>query len=353
MTAWSAFGAFDWRSLLTRDERAYESGLFDVRASEPRATRLVPMVRALAATGQYDHPALDADRVVEERPIASRSRRFAERRTGSSSTCRQGAAADSRARGNGARSDTKRAAAARRSTARPVLIAGGSGTLGCAFGHLAKERGPGAGARSVVRSSTSPTRRRSRAGCDSVRPWAVVNTAGWVRVDDAERDRDGCMRGNTYGAECLARPARTRGIPLLTFSSDLVFGGESTQGDSKVASGGARPFVESDPVDPRNVYGARKAEAERRVLDALPGALVVRTSAFFGDWDDWNFVSRTLAALRRWSSRAGADGRGRVANVRARAGARRARPARSTASPASGTWRTPARCLARARATRR
>jgi dTDP-4-dehydrorhamnose reductase len=45
------------------------------------------------------------------------------------------------------------------------------------------------------------------------------------------------------------------------------------------------------------VYGRSKAEAERRVLGALPGALVVRSSAFFGDWDDWNFVSRTLASL--------------------------------------------------------
>lgn len=50
---------------------------------------------------------------------------------------------------------------------------------------------------------------------------------------------------------------------------------------------------------PLNTYGRSKAEAERRVLKMLPEALIVRTSAFFGPWDDYNFVTvalRTLAA---------------------------------------------------------
>jgi dTDP-4-dehydrorhamnose reductase len=60
-----------------------------------------------------------------------------------------------------------------------------------------------------------------------------------------------------------------------------------------------RPYTEADEPRPLNVYGASKAEAERRVLDVMPTALVVRTSAFFGPWDGHNFVARTLGALRR------------------------------------------------------
>ncbi|HWI14957.1 MAG TPA: sugar nucleotide-binding protein, partial [Burkholderiales bacterium] len=48
-----------------------------------------------------------------------------------------------------------------------------------------------------------------------------------------------------------------------------------------------------------NVYGRSKAEAESRVLELHPDALVVRTSAFFGPWDEYNYVTialRTLAA---------------------------------------------------------
>jgi dTDP-4-dehydrorhamnose reductase len=36
---------------------------------------------------------------------------------------------------------------------------------------------------------------------------------------------------------------------------------------------------------------------EERVLGVLPEALVVRTAAFFGPWDAYNFVTATLGAL--------------------------------------------------------
>ena len=57
-------------------------------------------------------------------------------------------------------------------------------------------------------------------------PWAVINTAGYVRVADAEREPDACFRENAPGAETCSREAcAARGIPLVTFSSDLVFDG--------------------------------------------------------------------------------------------------------------------------------
>jgi dTDP-4-dehydrorhamnose reductase len=58
-----------------------------------------------------------------------------------------------------------------------------------------------------------------------------------------------------------------------------------------------RPYVESDKVAPLNVYGRSKADAERRVLDSDPQALVIRTSAFFGPWDEHNIVTQALGAL--------------------------------------------------------
>jgi dTDP-4-dehydrorhamnose reductase len=51
-------------------------------------------------------------------------------------------------------------------------------------------------------------------------------------------------------------------------------------------------------VSPLGVYARSKAEGERAVLAAHLGALVVRTSALFGPWDERNFVSRVLRALR-------------------------------------------------------
>jgi dTDP-4-dehydrorhamnose reductase len=117
-------------------------------------------------------------------------------------------------------------------------------------------------------------------------PWAVVNAAGYVRVDDAERDVDACLRVNAEGPAILAASCARQGVPLLTFSSDLVFDGSC-----------ATPYVESNPVAPLNVYGRSKVEAEVRVLKAHPSALVIRTSAFFGPWDEYNFVTIALRHL--------------------------------------------------------
>jgi dTDP-4-dehydrorhamnose reductase len=88
------------------------------------------------------------------------------------------------------------------------------------------------------------------------------------------------------GPTVLALAAIRHAVRFMTFSSDLVFDG-----------GAGRPYVESDPVAPLNAYGRSKAEAERRVLDSDPQALVIRTSAFFGPWDQHNFVTQALAAL--------------------------------------------------------
>jgi dTDP-4-dehydrorhamnose reductase len=117
-------------------------------------------------------------------------------------------------------------------------------------------------------------------------PWAIVNTAGYVRVDEAERDCDRCHRENARGPAVLATACAEGGTRLVTFSSDLVFDGAH-----------ARPYVESDRTAPLGVYGVSKAEAEREVLRRLPGALVIRTSAFFGPWDEHNFVTIALRTL--------------------------------------------------------
>jgi dTDP-4-dehydrorhamnose reductase len=50
------------------------------------------------------------------------------------------------------------------------------------------------------------------------------------------------------------------------------------------------PYTEEDSPSPINFYGRTKAQAEEAVLSTYPDALVVRTSAFFGPWDHYNFA---------------------------------------------------------------
>jgi dTDP-4-dehydrorhamnose reductase len=126
------------------------------------------------------------------------------------------------------------------------------------------------------------------AALDRLKPWAVINTAGFVRVPEAEHQRDDCFRINATGPELLAAACAQRGIPFVTFSSDLVFDGKL-----------GRPYLEPDPTSPTCVYGESKAQAEDRVLAIDPEALIIRTSAFFGPWDPHNFLHHTVAALSR------------------------------------------------------
>ena len=56
VTAWALLGAFDWCTLLTKNEMCYESGVFDIRNDHVRETPVAKMLRKLAAGEAYDHP---------------------------------------------------------------------------------------------------------------------------------------------------------------------------------------------------------------------------------------------------------------------------------------------------------
>ncbi|MCW2925281.1 MAG: family oxidoreductase, partial [Thermoleophilia bacterium] len=130
--------------------------------------------------------------------------------------------------------------------------------------------------------------RSIRAAIARYQPWAIINAAGFVRVADAEHDKDACLTTNAAGPALLARACAEAGIPFVTFSSDLVVDG--TLG---------RAYCEQDEVRPAGVYGLSKAQAEENVLGLGGQALVIRTSAFFGPWDKYNFAWNTLSALAR------------------------------------------------------
>ena len=168
----------------------------------------------------------------------------------------------------------------------PLLITGATGTLGQAFKRACVERGLSHRVTSRAELDIADPLSVAEA-LGEIEPWAVINTAGHVRVDEAEDDAQRCWRENTLGPTILAGACAQRGIALATFSSDLVFDGKA-----------ARLYIESDPVSPLNVYGWTKSEAEREILRLMPQALIVRTSAFFRPWDRYNFATVALRELR-------------------------------------------------------
>jgi dTDP-4-dehydrorhamnose reductase len=258
VTTWSLFGAYNWDTLLTRTDGSYEPGAFDVRASQPRPTAVAKLIRNATmgrgtldshfdSTGWWQRPekvlyGTTHEKILPIEPVP------------------------------------------RRAKSRSLLICGARGSLGHALIDECEKRN--LQYRAMSRSDldiSSPA--AVNAVCEEIKPWAIVNAAGHVRVDEAERQSAECWRDNLHGPTALAAAAHMRHIPFLTFSSDLVFDGHN-----------AAPYIESSPAAPLNVYGRSKLASETATL-VYPTTLCVRTAAFFGAAPRGDFLTDELLAL--------------------------------------------------------
>lgn len=123
---------------------------------------------------------------------------------------------------------------------------------------------------------------------ETVQPLIVIHTAGLTNVEECEAKPDLAQHVNVDLASNVAQACAPLGLPLVHISTDHLFSGES-------------PWVtEVHPVSPQNVYGRTKAEAEARVLEAHPQALVVRTN-FYGWGPSYrhSFSDVIIEALRK------------------------------------------------------
>jgi dTDP-4-dehydrorhamnose reductase len=116
------------------------------------------------------------------------------------------------------------------------------------------------------------------------RPDIVVNPAAYTAVDKAESEPEQAFALNRDGARAVAAAAANQGAPIIHFSTDYVFDGIKDA-----------PYVESDPVNPRSVYGRSKLEGELAVALANPRHIVLRTAWVYAPFGT-NFV-RTMLRL--------------------------------------------------------
>src|SRR5262249_29182825 len=107
-------------------------------------------------------------------------------------------------------------------------------------------------------------------GITRERPGAVINCAGWTKVDGAEENEHDASLVNAQGAGFVAEAAAAVNAKVLYVSTDYVFDG--TNG----------PYGESDEPDPINVYGRTKLAGERATSLVNKRSFIVRTSWVFG-----------------------------------------------------------------------
>jgi dTDP-4-dehydrorhamnose reductase len=259
LTTWAMLGSYGWNKLLTQDNGDYEPGAFDLRGGFLRPTALAEFIKDVSNTNSCKH------HLSEEKGWWLR---------------------DTRVLYN----PLSKTIQMKTNQSTPVLIIGKNGTLGRAFAKVCEDR-------------CIDYRLLSRQDCDIsdlesiesaielYKPWAIINAAGFVRVDDAETEREGCIRDNTKGAQNLAIACNKYGVQLISFSSDLVFDGKKPTA-----------YVESDLPNPLNVYGHSKAQSEILVQKECPSSLIIRTSAFFSPWDEYNFVHYVRKALSNYET---------------------------------------------------
>lgn len=179
-----------------------------------------------------------------------------------------------------------------------VLIVGASGFLGRALCDVpfqglvrtaaARDPRPPFPGSDCVRMDVTDAESVVRA-VSQVRPDWIINAAAEAGVDRCERSPDLAHRVNVCGTRNLIRACEDAGVGLVTVSTNYVFDGLDG------------PYAEADPVNPVNVYGRTKLEAEEVVLASSCQGVVVRTAVLYGYRAGCrpNFVSWALESLLR------------------------------------------------------
>jgi dTDP-4-dehydrorhamnose reductase len=109
-----------------------------------------------------------------------------------------------------------------------------------------------------------------RATVSAVCPDVIINCAGYTSVDGAQSAPVEALGANAWAVRTLAHAAVEIDAVLVHFSTDFVFDGEID-----------RPYVETDPPNPRGTYALTKLLGEWLAADAARH-YVLRVESLFG-----------------------------------------------------------------------
>jgi dTDP-4-dehydrorhamnose reductase len=119
------------------------------------------------------------------------------------------------------------------------------------------------------------------------RPDAVINAAGFTRVDDCETNEQMAYAVNAEGPGNLAKAAAAAGALLVHYGTDYIFDGSKRSA-----------YLEEDAPSPKSVYGKSKLLGEELIRQNCPEHLILRTSWLFGH-NGVNFIKTIVNAARK------------------------------------------------------
>ena len=132
---------------------------------------------------------------------------------------------------------------------------------------------------------------RARTVLAEARPEMIVNLTAYHRVDDCESNAEVAYRVNAAAVLNLVRIANDLDAKLVQFSTDYVFGGDSST-----------PYTESSVPFPLSVYANSRLAGEFLVRTEARRHIVVRTCGLYGHAGSagkgGNFVETMLKKAR-------------------------------------------------------
>ena len=151
-----------------------------------------------------------------------------------------------------------------------ILVTGGSGQLAWEIKQICSE------AHQLLLLSKAECNIASRSSLTKIfetnKIDYVINCAAYTAVDKAESEINLAEEINISGVKNLVEECSKKNLPLVHISTDFVFDGLKNT-----------PYVETDAVNPKSVYGRTKEEGEKFVLN-YKQSFVIRTSWLYSSY---------------------------------------------------------------------
>lgn len=116
-------------------------------------------------------------------------------------------------------------------------------------------------------------------------PDYFINCAAYTTVDKAESEKELAYKVNAEAPGIIATACKNNNVQLIHISTDYVFNGM-----------GNIPYKETDATDPVNFYGDSKLAGEKKVMQAHPQSVIIRTSWVYSEFGK-NFVKTMLRLM--------------------------------------------------------